>query len=107
MSLTDVNVSRSPMSEIEPIAEASGPAPLYKVMLLNDDKTPMEFVVWVLETMFEMSHDDAIKIMLRAHEHGVGVCGVYGEEQAKSLVSRIKAEAEQLKHPLQCVMECD
>lgn len=95
------------MSEIEPTAEASRPAPLYKVMLLNDDETPMEFVVWVLETMFEMSHDDAIKIMLRTHEYGVGVCGIYGEERAKSLVSRVRAEAQQLKHPLQCVMERD
>jgi ATP-dependent Clp protease adaptor protein ClpS len=107
MPLTDVNVSRPPMSEIEPTATAedSSAAPLYKVMLLNDDETPMEFVVEVLETVFGKSRDDAIKIMLRTHEDGVGVCGVYGEEQAKSLVGRVRAEAHSFQHPLQCVME--
>jgi ATP-dependent Clp protease adaptor protein ClpS len=95
------------MPEIEPTAENPGAAPMFKVLLLNDDETPMEFVVWVLETLFEKTRDEAVKIMLTAHQDGVGVCGVYSAEQAGGLIKQVAAEARKLKHPLQCAMERD
>jgi ATP-dependent Clp protease adaptor protein ClpS len=73
---------------------------MFKVLLLNDDETPMEFLVWVLETVFEQTRDDAIKIMLKTHEDGIGVWGVYRVEDAGSLVKRVKAEAAKFQHPL-------
>jgi ATP-dependent Clp protease adaptor protein ClpS len=96
------------MSGIEPTSPRSAAtAAMYKVLLLNDDETPMEFVVWILETLFEKTRDDAIKIMLKTHEDGIGVCGVYGAEQAGSLVKRVMAESYRFEHPLKCVMERD
>jgi ATP-dependent Clp protease adaptor protein ClpS len=105
--VTDVNALRPEMSETESTAENSAKAPMFKVLLLNDDQTPMEFVVWVLETMFEKTRDEAVKIMLTAHHEGVGVCGVYGAEEAGSLVERVTAEARRFEHPLKCAMERD
>jgi ATP-dependent Clp protease adaptor protein ClpS len=95
------------MSGTEPTAENDSTAPMFKVLLLNDDETPMEFVVGVLETVFEKPRDDAIKTMLMTHHDGTGVCGVYGAERAASLVKRVMAEARRFQHPLQCVMERD
>ena len=95
------------MSETEPPGENSGTVPMFKVLLFNDDETPMEFVVDVIETVFGKARDDAIKIMLKAHEDGAAVCGVYGADEAKSLVSQVTAEAQRFKHPLKCAMERD
>ena len=95
------------MSGTEPVSQNSAAAPMFKVLLLNDDVTPMEFVVWVLETVFEKTRDEAIKIMLTTHENGIGVCGVYNAEDAGSLVKRVMAEAAKVQYPLKCAMERD
>jgi ATP-dependent Clp protease adaptor protein ClpS len=78
---------------------------LYKVLLLNDDYTPMEFVVHVLETVFGKSMEDAYRIMLHVHQKGVGVCGVYTFEIAETKVTQVMDMAKEHGHPLQCTME--
>jgi ATP-dependent Clp protease adaptor protein ClpS len=74
---------------------------MLKVLIANDDVTPMEFVVHVLEGVFEKSHDEAIKLMLEAHHMGQAVCGVYADERAGDLLSQATALAQQAGHPLQ------
>lgn len=78
---------------------------LYRVLLLNDDYTPMEFVVHVLQRFFQKNQDDATRIMLHVHNHGVGECGVFTYEVAETKVSQVMDFARQNQHPLQCVME--
>ena len=78
---------------------------LYRVLLLNDDFTPMEFVVHVLERFFQKDRDQATRIMLHVHNHGVGECGVYTYEVAETKVTQVMDFAKQNQHPLQCVME--
>ncbi|MGF1562425.1 MAG: ATP-dependent Clp protease adapter ClpS [Geminicoccaceae bacterium] len=80
---------------------------LYKVLMLNDDYTPMEFVVHVLERFFGKSREDATRIMLQVHTQGVGVCGVYTYEVAETKVTQVIDFARQNQHPLQCTMEKD
>ena len=79
--------------------------PLYRVVLLNDDYTPMEFVVDVLERFFNKDHDTATQIMLHVHRHGIGECGVYTYEVAETKVTQVMDFARKHQHPLQCVME--
>lgn len=78
---------------------------LYKVLLLNDDYTPMEFVVHVLEQFFSKNREEAYRIMLHVHQKGVGVCGVYTFEVAETKVTQVMDFAQQNGHPLQCTME--
>jgi ATP-dependent Clp protease adaptor protein ClpS len=78
---------------------------LYRVLILNDDYTPMEFVVHVLERFFQKDREAATRIMLHVHNHGVGECGVYTFEVAETKVSQVMDFARQHQHPLQCVME--
>ena len=78
---------------------------LYKVLLLNDDYTPMEFVVLILEHIFNKSREDAVQIMLHVHRHGVGVCGVFTFEVAETKVAQVIEFARRHEHPLQCTME--
>ncbi len=78
---------------------------LYRVLILNDDYTPMEFVVHVLERFFQKDKEAATRIMLHVHNHGVGECGVYTFEVAETKVSQVMDFARQNQHPLQCVME--
>ena len=78
---------------------------LYRVLILNDDYTPMEFVVFVLERIFNKSRDDATHIMLHVHQHGVGVCGVFTYEVAETKVAQVMDLARRNEHPLQCTME--
>lgn len=78
---------------------------LYKVMLLNDDFTPMEFVVYVLERVFRRTRDEATDIMLKVHNDGVGVAGVYTYEVAETKVDQVMMLARKNEHPLQCTME--
>jgi len=78
---------------------------LYKVLLLNDDYTPMEFVVHVLERFFNKGRDEATRIMLHVHQKGVGVCGVYTFEVAETKVTQVMDFARKHQHPLQCTME--
>ena len=80
---------------------------MYKVLLLNDDYTPMEFVVHVLERFFGKNQEDATRIMLHVHNHGVGICGVYTYEIAETKVAQVIDFARQHQHPLQCTMEKD
>lgn len=79
--------------------------PLYKVLLLNDDYTPMEFVVQVLQTFFHMSQEKATQIMLHVHTRGVGVCGVFTRDIAETKVSQVTEYARRHQHPLMCTME--
>ncbi len=81
------------------------PPPLFKVMLLNDDYTPMEFVIIVLQTFFSLSREQATQIMLKVHREGMGVCGVYPKDVAVTKVEQVGSFARQNQHPLQCVME--
>ncbi len=78
---------------------------LYKVLILNDDYTPMEFVVHVLERFFAKPREEAVQIMLHVHRHGVGVCGVYTFEVAETKVTQVIELARRHQHPLQCTME--
>ncbi|MBU0501008.1 MAG: ATP-dependent Clp protease adapter ClpS [Gammaproteobacteria bacterium] len=79
--------------------------PLYKVVLLNDDYTPMEFVVHVLETFFKMNREKATQVMLHVHTRGVGVCGVFPRDIAETKVYQVNEYARQNQHPLMCAME--
>lgn len=78
---------------------------MYRVLLLNDDYTPMEFVVFVLEQFFNKSREQATRIMLHVHQKGVGVCGVYTFEVAETKVAQVMDLARRNEHPLQCTME--
>ena len=78
---------------------------MYKVLLLNDDYTPMEFVVHVLERFFSKQREEATQIMLHVHRRGVGVCGVYTHEVAETKVTQVMDFARRHQHPLQCTME--
>lgn len=80
---------------------------LYRVLMLNDDYTTMEFVIYVLEQVFGKSLEDATRIMLNIHQTGIGVCGVFTFEIAETKVYRVLDLARQHEHPLQCVMEKD
>jgi ATP-dependent Clp protease adaptor protein ClpS len=81
------------------------PPPLYKVLLLNDDYTPMDFVVVVLQTVFGMSREKATQVMLQVHREGMGVCGTYTREVATAKRDQVIDIARQHQHPLQCTME--
>ena len=80
---------------------------LYKVLLLNDDFTPMDFVVRVLEQFFQKAHEEALEVMLNVHRLGVGLCGVYSYEIAETKVAQVLTFAREHQHPLQCTMERD
>ena len=77
----------------------------FKVLLLNDDYTPMEFVVMVLKRFFSMDLDQATRVMLHVHQRGVGVCGVFTYEVAETKVNQVMDFARQNQHPLQCTLE--
>lgn len=79
--------------------------PLFKVLLLNDDYTPMEFVVQVLEIFFTMNREKATQIMLHVHTRGVGVCGVYSRDIAETKVLQVNDYSRSHQHPLMCTME--
>ncbi|MCX8501478.1 MAG: ATP-dependent Clp protease adapter ClpS [Alphaproteobacteria bacterium] len=91
---------------LETRPETKKPA-MFKVFLLNDDYTPMEFVVHVLERFFAKSRDEATKIMLLVHQKGIGLCGVYTFEIAETKVAQVIAFARRHQHPLQCTVEKD
>ena len=93
----------------EHVAEAertsTKPPPLFKVLLLNDDFTPMEFVVIVLQQFFGMDRERAMRVMLQVHTEGSGVCGVFPKDVASTKVEQVVSFARQHQHPLACVME--
>ena len=78
---------------------------MYKVLMLNDDYTPMEFVVYVLEQYFSKSREEATQIMLHVHRRGVGICGVYTYDIAETKVNQVMDLARKEQHPLQCTLE--
>ena len=79
--------------------------PRFKVILLNDDFTPMDFVVEVLQTFFDMDHESATRIMLHVHTRGKGICGVYTRDIAETKVAHVSRFAREHQHPLLCTME--
>ncbi|NOT14957.1 MAG: ATP-dependent Clp protease adapter ClpS [Methylotenera sp.] len=79
--------------------------PMYKVLLLNDDFTPMEFVVECLERFFNKSREQATQIMLKVHTEGVGVCGIYPQDIAETKMHHVLNFAQESQHPLQCIIE--
>ncbi|NDU92709.1 MAG: ATP-dependent Clp protease adapter ClpS [Ferrovum sp.] len=93
----------------EPVLEKrrvrTKPPSLFNVVLLNDDFTPMEFVVQVLQQFFALEHEAATRIMLKVHTEGRGVCGIFPRDVAATKVERVSSFARQHQHPLQCVME--
>ena len=80
---------------------------MYKVLMLNDDYTPMEFVVYVLQRFFAMPNEKARQIMLHVHQRGVGICGVYTYEVAETKVNQVMDLASENQHPLECTIEKD
>ena len=81
--------------------------PLYKVLLLNDDFTPMDFVIAILKDIFQKSEEESVQVMLHVHQKGVGICGVYTREIAETKVELVMQAANNHEHPLQCTMEPD
>lgn len=90
---------------IEKKVEETKPPSMYKVLLLNDDYTPMEFVVEVLQRFFRKTREQATQIMLKVHTEGVGICGIYPYGIAETKVNQVRTFAEEHGHPLQCTME--
>jgi ATP-dependent Clp protease adaptor protein ClpS len=86
---------------------AIAPPPVYKVLLLNDDYTPMEFVIHVLERFFLMHREQATAVMLKVHNEGAGLAGIYPRDVAETKVHQVRKFARNHQHPLQCVMEED
>jgi len=118
-----IEVERAVMSDIEKRNNDNGDGPatgvvvrakpktkkpsMYKVLMLNDDYTPMEFVVHILERFFSKNREEATRIMLHVHRRGVGVCGIYTYEVAEHKVTQVMDFARQHQHPLQCTLEKD
>jgi ATP-dependent Clp protease adaptor protein ClpS len=86
-------------------ASKTEPPRMFQVVLLNDDYTPMEFVVLVLQKFFSMTRERATQVMLKVHREGIGVCGVYPRDVATTKVQQVAAYSRKHQHPLQCVME--
>jgi len=90
---------------LEPAKPKLKKPPMYKVILLNDDFTPMEFVVHVLEAIFGHNRETATRIMLNVHKSGKGVCGIFTKDVAETKVTQVNSYARENKHPLLCDME--
>ena len=105
--MTEHRESNRPDSGV--IAEEAPPQtaqpPLFQVVLLNDDYTPMEFVVSILQAFFNKDAQEAMQIMLQVHNNGVGECGIFSYEIAETKVSQVMDHARKNQHPLQCIME--
>jgi len=100
----DIGVGIGVVTKVKPKTQKPS---LYRVLILNDDYTPMEFVVYVIERFFNKSREDATRIMLQIHQHGVGVCGVFTYEVAETKVAQVIDSARRNQHPLPCTMEKD
>ncbi|MCG2634447.1 MAG: ATP-dependent Clp protease adapter ClpS [Gammaproteobacteria bacterium] len=103
--------NRPPLADDDLDVEAARPKlklpPRYKVVLLNDDYTPMEFVVEVLESFFGMNREQSTQVMLHVHTRGKGVCGVFSREIAETRVAQVSQYARENGHPLKCLMEAE
>jgi len=102
---TDTEIGHSHDLAVEEARPAIKKPPLYRVVLINDDFTPMEFVVNILEAIFGMERTRATQVMLEVHTKGKGVCGVYNFEIAETKVAQVMGIAQQHQHPLLCTME--
>ncbi len=102
---TKKHVERHSGAVLEAEQSRLKPPPLFKVLLLNDDYTPMDFVVAVLQKFFSMNREQATRVMLQVHREGAGVCGVYPRDMATTKVEQVSNYARQHQHPLACVME--
>ena len=102
MSDTKLNTDNETVTLSKP---KTAKPPMYKVILLNDDFTPMEFVVHILEKFFGINHDLAINIMLTVHQKGLAVIGVFSHDVAESKVNQVMTYSKKNQHPLQCTME--
>jgi ATP-dependent Clp protease adaptor protein ClpS len=100
---TVIQNQRALQSDVQPTRLA--PPPMYQVVLLNDDYTPMDFVVRVLEVVFHKTDAEAERIMLQVHHQGRGICGIYTRDVASTRVDRVLRMAHAGQHPLQCLME--
>lgn len=104
-----MNTRKQPTSSasiaLEPERQRIKPPPLYRVVLLNDDFTPMDFVVVVLEKFFRMNREQATLVMLNVHRQGRGICGVFPRDTAATKVEQVGAFARRHQHPLACMME--
>ena len=98
-------VSLPPDLVVEKKSAKTAPPPMYQVILLNDDYTPMEFVVDVLQRFFGKNQDEATRIMLQVHHEGKGICGIYPHDIAASRIAQVSRYARSRQHPLQCAME--
>jgi ATP-dependent Clp protease adaptor protein ClpS len=94
-----------PSTVVEQRDSRVAPPPMYQVVLLNDDYTPMEFVIVVLQKFFGMTREKATQVMFAVHREGRGVCGVYPRDLAATKVEQVSSFSRQHQHPLQCVME--
>jgi ATP-dependent Clp protease adaptor protein ClpS len=92
-------------SELATAKVKTSPPPLYKVLLLNDDYTPMDFVIQVLQRFFQMGLEQATVVMLKVHNEGSGLAGIYTRDVAETKVNQVTDHAREHHHPLQCVME--
>jgi ATP-dependent Clp protease adaptor protein ClpS len=90
---------------VERQTQKTEPPRMYQVVLLNDDYTPMDFVVLVLQKFFSLTRERATQIMLKVHREGMGICGIYPKDVAATKVEQVRSYAKQHQHPLQCVME--
>ncbi|WP_434515626.1 ATP-dependent Clp protease adapter ClpS [Dechloromonas sp. ARDL1] len=91
--------------QLEALRSRLGPPKMYKVVLLNDDYTPMDFVITILQRFFSLDTEQATRIMLKVHNDGRGVCGVFPRDIAATKVEQVLAFARQHQHPLACIME--
>jgi ATP-dependent Clp protease adaptor protein ClpS len=107
VSITTMSTQRDSSGTLllEKQASEVKPPPMYQVLLLNDDYTPMEFVVLVLQKIFGKGQEEAMRIMLLVHQQGKGVCGVYPRDVAATKTQQVAQFARSSQHPLQCVME--
>lgn len=107
--MTERNTSRPKSDDHDVAVEEAAPKlkrpSLYRVILINDDYTPMEFVVDVLQTVFGMERNQATRVMLEVHTKGKGVCGIFTYEIAETKVAQVMSIAQQQQHPLLCTME--
>jgi ATP-dependent Clp protease adaptor protein ClpS len=103
--MVDMAITPDPTTVIEQQAEKVKAPPMFQVFLLNDDYTPMEFVVSVLQKFFGMGREKATQVMLKVHREGRGVCGVFPRDVAATKVEQVSDYARDHQHPLQCVME--
>lgn len=103
--MTMANPAHESNTLLTPKVEKPKQPPMYKVLLLNDDFTPMDFVVETLQRFFNKSREQATQIMLKVHTEGVGLCGIYPQDIAETKMNQVMQHAREAQHPLQCIVE--